>query len=85
MRSVQVAEHVVTANGQSIEVIVKQSGWKGINGKVGYGDHVIPGADVAERLGVSEHQLKLSGEGARQVAHCGTRHENATAHGKDGH
>ena len=78
-------EKIVMANGQTIEVIVKQSGWKGINGKVGYGDDVIPGAGVAERLGVSEHQLKLGAEGARQVAHGGVRRENAAAHGKDGH
>jgi hypothetical protein len=76
---------VVLPNGDSIVVIVKQSGWKGINGKVGYGDDVIPGAGVAERLGLSEHQLKLSAEGARQVAHGGVRRENAAAHGKNGH
>lgn len=78
-------ETIVMANGKSIEVIVKQSGWKGINGKVGYGDDVIPGAGVAERLGVSEHQLKLGAEGARQVAHGGVRRENAAAHDSGGH
>lgn len=78
-------EQVVMSNGQSIEVIVKQSGWKGINGKVGYGDNVIPGAGVAERLGISEHQLKLGAEGARQVAHGGVRGENSVGHRKDGH
>lgn len=76
---------VTMANGQTIEVVVKQSGWKGINGKVGYGDDVIPGAGVVERLGISEHQLKLGAEGARQVAHDGVRSENTAAHGKDGH
>jgi DNA-binding transcriptional regulator YdaS (Cro superfamily) len=76
---------IVMKDGQTIEVVVKQSGWKGINGKVGYGDTVIPGAGVAERLGLSEHQLKLSAEGARQVAHGGVRRENAASNGKDGH
>lgn len=73
-------ETVVMANGQSVEVIVRQSGWKGINGKVGYGDTVIPGAGVAERLGLTEHQLKLGAEGARQGAHYGVRRENAGHH-----
>ena len=53
--------------------------------KVGYGDNVIPGAGVAERLGISEHQLKLGAEGARQVAHGGVRGENSVGHRKDGH
>jgi DNA-binding transcriptional regulator YdaS (Cro superfamily) len=78
-------ETIVMANGKSVEVIVKQSGWKGINGKVGYGDEVIPGAGVAERLGLSEHQVKLGAEGARQVAHGGVRRENAADHGNVGH
>jgi hypothetical protein len=47
---------------------VRQSGWKGINGKVGYGDEVIPGAGIVERLGVTEMQGKVGLTGAQQGA-----------------
>ena len=43
-----------------IVVEIKQSGWHGINGKIGYGQTVIPGASVAERLGVTELQTKAA-------------------------
>ncbi|NMM10510.1 MAG: hypothetical protein HHJ16_09570 [Polaromonas sp.] len=43
-----------------VEIEVKQSGWKGINGKIGYGETAIPGASVTERLGVTEIQIKAA-------------------------
>lgn len=46
------------ANG--VEIEVRHSGWKGINGKVGYGQEVIPGAALVERLNVSELQSKVA-------------------------
>jgi len=49
------------ANGVVIEV--RHSGWKGINGKIGYGPEVIPGAGVVERLGVTEIQSKVGQTG----------------------
>jgi hypothetical protein len=49
-----------------VVIEVRQSGWKGINGKVGYGDEVIPGAGIVERLGVTEMQSKVSQTGAQQ-------------------
>ena len=49
------------ANGVVIEV--RHSGWKGINGKIGYGSEVIPGAGVVERLGVTEIQSKVGQTG----------------------
>lgn len=51
-------------NGVVLEV--RQSGWKGINGKVGYGSEVIPGAGVVERLGVTEMQGKVAQTGVQQ-------------------
>ncbi len=54
------------ANGVVIEV--RQSGWKGINGKIGYGSDVIPGAGVVERLGVTEMQSKVGQTGVQQGA-----------------
>ena len=43
-----------------VEIEVKQSGWKGINNKIGYGETLIPGASVTERLGVTEIQIKAA-------------------------
>lgn len=54
------------SNGVVIEV--RHSGWKGINGKVGYGSEVIPGAGVVERLGVTEMQGKVTQTGVQQGA-----------------
>lgn len=54
------------ANGVVLEV--RHSGWKGINGKVGYGSEVIPGAGVVERLGVTELQSKVGQTGVQQSA-----------------
>lgn len=53
-------------NGVVLEV--RQSGWKGINGKVGYGSEVIPGAGVVERLGVTEMQSKVGQTSVQQSA-----------------
>lgn len=53
-------------NGVVLEV--RHSGWKGINGKVGYGSEVIPGAGVVERLGVTEMQSKVGQTGVQQGA-----------------
>ncbi len=53
-------ETVHLLDGQKIIVEVKQSDWSGINGKVGYGEAVIPGAAVMERLGVTEQQTKVA-------------------------
>ena len=46
------------SNGMVVEI--KQSRWHGINGKIGYGQTVIPGASVVERLGVTELQTKAA-------------------------
>lgn len=51
-----------------VEIEVRQSGWKGINGKVGYGSEVIPGAGMIERLGVTEMQGKIGQAGVQQGA-----------------
>lgn len=51
-----------------IVIEVRHSGWGGINGKVGYGDEVIPGAGIVERLGVTEMQGKVGLTGAQQGA-----------------
>lgn len=51
-----------------IFIEVWQSGWKGINGKIGYGVEVIPGAGVVERLGVTELQSKVGQAGVQQTA-----------------
>lgn len=66
---------IVLADGKSIVVEVKQSGWKGINGKVGYGETVIPGAAVTERLGVTEIQQKVGEESVKQSAAAGAAKE----------
>mgnify|MGYP003703962973 CR=1 FL=1 len=57
---------VMLSSGVLLEV--RQSGWKGINGKVGYGSEVIPGAGVVERLGVTEMQSKVAQTGVQQSA-----------------
>lgn len=46
------------SNGVVVEI--KQSGWSGINGKIGYGETLIPGASMTERLGVTEIQTKTA-------------------------
>jgi hypothetical protein len=55
-----------------IQVEVRHSGWGGINGKIGYGAEVIPGAGIVERLGVTEMQTKVGQtsvqQGAQQAA-----------------
>jgi hypothetical protein len=57
---------ITLSNGIVIEV--RQSGWKGINGKLGYGDATIPKASVAERLGVTEREKKVVRQGTQAVA-----------------
>jgi hypothetical protein len=52
-------------NGITIEV--RQSGWSGINEKIGYFDEIIPGASMTERLGVTEIQGKVAQEGVKQT------------------
>lgn len=49
-----------------IEIEIKQSGWSGINNKIGYADTIIPGASMTERLGVTEIQGKVAQEGVKQ-------------------
>ena len=55
---------ITLSSGVVIEV--RQSGWKGINGKTGYGADVIPGAGLVERLGVTELQSKVGETAAHQ-------------------
>jgi hypothetical protein len=55
-------------NGSTIEVEVKQSGWSGINGKVGYGQTVIPGAAMTQRLGITERQTKVTTKASEATA-----------------
>jgi hypothetical protein len=74
---------VILENG--IEIEIRQSGWKGINGKIGYADAVIPGASVTERLGVTEIQKKVGEESVKQSAVVGAAkeqrsHENKATH-----
>jgi hypothetical protein len=57
---------ITLSNGIVVEV--KQSGWSGINGKIGYGDTVIPGASMVERLGVTELQSKVVKQSAQAEA-----------------
>ena len=57
------------SNGVVVEI--KQSSWKGINGKIGYGGTVIPGASMTERLGITELQTKT----ATQVAQGAAKYE----------
>jgi hypothetical protein len=68
---------ITLSNGIVIEV--RQSGWKGINGKVGYGTEVVPGAAVTERLGISELQAKVSETAVHQSAHQMARSAEAGA------
>jgi hypothetical protein len=49
-----------------IEIEIKQSGWSGINNKIGYADTIIPGASMTERLGVTEIQSKVAQESVKQ-------------------
>ena len=62
-----------------VVVEVRQSGWKGINGKIGYGEEVIPGAGVTERLGVTELQSKVGETAVHQGAHQMARSAEAGA------
>jgi hypothetical protein len=55
-------------DGLTITVEVKPSGWNDVNGKVGYGDTVIPGAAITERLGVTEKQTKVATQGSEAAA-----------------
>jgi len=71
-------ESIVLKNGQSITVEVKQSGWKGINGKIGYGETVITGAAMTERLGLTELQTKVAGRSLRQSAGGTTKEQRAS-------
>jgi hypothetical protein len=63
---------VVLPNG--IEVEVRPSGWRDVNGIDGYGEKVIPHASVVERLGVTEKQTKL----VRQAAQAGSKNQRAS-------
>lgn len=62
-----------------VVVEVRQSGWKGINGKIGYGEEVIPGAGVTERLRVTELQSKVGETAVHQGAHQMARSAEAGA------
>jgi hypothetical protein len=73
MAEVDVAARKLYAKGggkttlpNGIEIEVKQSGWSGINNKIGYADTIIPGASMTERLGVTEIQSKVAQEGVKQ-------------------
>jgi hypothetical protein len=73
MAEVDVAARQLYAKGggkttlpNGIEIEVKQSGWSGINNKIGYADTIIPGASMTERLGVTEIQGKVAQEGVKQ-------------------
>jgi hypothetical protein len=54
------------SNGIVIEV--RQSGWKGINGKIGYGEVAIPNSSMVERLAVTEREAKVATQGAQAAA-----------------
>jgi hypothetical protein len=62
---------VVLANG--ITVQVRPSGWTDANGKIGYGETVIPYASATERLGVTEKQSKA----VQQTGQAATKDERA--------
>ena len=68
---------VTLPSGIGIEV--RHSGWTGINGKVGYGSEVIPGAGVTERLGATELQSKVGETAVHQSAHQMARSAEAGA------
>lgn len=57
----------VLANGMKVEV--RSSGWRGVNGEIGYAESVIPGAAVLERLGATEQQTKA----VRQATQAATK------------
>jgi len=57
------------SNGVVVEI--RQSGWSGINKKVGYDATVIPGAAMTERLGVTELQVKIKDEAVKQTVTAG--------------
>lgn len=62
-----------------IVVEVRHSGWSGINGKIGYGQEVIPGAAMVERLGVTELQTKVGQAGMQQTAQQAASNSGAAA------
>lgn len=78
-------ESITLADGQSIIVEVRNSGWKGINGKIGYGETVIPGASMTERLGVTELQLKIRDESGKQAAAAGAAKQQNASEGAKAH
>lgn len=56
----------VLSNG--IEIEIRPSGWRSVNGRVGYGHDVIPHAGMVERLGVTERQSKVTTQVAQAAA-----------------
>jgi hypothetical protein len=56
-------------NGVTVEV--RGSGWKDVNGTIGYEEAVIPFASFVERLGVTEKQAKV----VRQVGQAAAKHQ----------
>lgn len=74
---------IVMKDGQSIIVEVKQSGWKGINGKIGYGETVVPGAAATERLGVTEIQQKIGEESVKQTVAAGAAKEQRASENRN--
>ena len=60
---------VTMPNGVVVEI--RQSGWSGINKKVGYDKEVIPGASMTERLGITEIQVKVKDEAVKQAVTAG--------------
>lgn len=56
----------ILPNGVVIEV--QNTEWKGANGTIGYGENVIPGAAVIERLGITERQTKIASQAAQGSA-----------------
>jgi hypothetical protein len=51
-----------------IEIEIRESAWEGVNGVIGYGETVIPGAATLARLGVTELQTKATVQSAQAVA-----------------
>ena len=68
---------VVLKDGQTIFLEVRQSGWQGVNGKVGYGETVIPGASMTERLGMTEIEQKVYVESAKRSAAAAVNQKRA--------
>lgn len=60
---------VTLSSGISIEI--RDSGWKNVNGAIGYVDAAIPGASVTERLGITETQTKTAAQFATAKAKLG--------------